>query len=188
MKTDEELIRGFLGGDRQAFGELVERHQRRVYNLSYRMLGRPEDAADATQDVFVACLRKLSGFRGTSSFPTWLHRVTMNVCYDILRKRSREQPAEDALPEPAGADHADAAAVGVDVQRALLQIPEEFRAVVLMHDALGIPYEEIAEALGAPIGTVKSRLHRGRVALARALGREHGGGSDGSKRADDRAP
>ncbi|MGH2723570.1 MAG: RNA polymerase sigma factor [Actinomycetota bacterium] len=175
IDTDEELVRRFLAGDRPAFATLVERHQRRVYNLAYRMVGRPEDAADVTQDVFVTCLRKLSGFRGTSSFTTWLHRVAVNACYDTLRRRGREQPVAEN-PEPAPApDPADAAAAAVDVQRALLEVPEEYRAVLILHDVQGIPYEEVAHTIGAPIGTVKSRLHRGRIALARALRGEQPG-------------
>lgn len=147
----------------------MERHERRIYNLAYRMLGRPEDAADATQEVFLTCLRKLSGFRGTSAFTTWLHRVAVNVCYDALRRRGREEPAADppeATPTP---DPAEASAAAVDVQRALMRVPEDFRTVLILHDVQGVPYEEVAEALGTPVGTVKSRLHRGRVALARAL-------------------
>lgn len=180
--SDEELIRRHLSGDRSAFGLLVERHQRRVYNLTYRMLGRPEDAADATQDAFVTCMQKLSGFRGTSAFTTWLHRVTVNICYDALRKRAREVPVDEQEDvDPAPGDLADDSAAAVDVQRALLEVPDEFRAVLVMHDVQGVPYEEIAEALGAPVGTVKSRLHRGRVALARALGGEQRRGSRASK-------
>jgi RNA polymerase sigma-70 factor (ECF subfamily) len=167
--TDEELVRRYVRGDRGAFGTLVERHERRVYNLAYRMLGRPEDAADATQDVFVTCLRKLSGFRGQSAFTTWLHRVAANVCYEALRKRSRERVTDEEIEPPAGPDIADSSAAALDVHRALQLVPEEFRAVIVLHELQGVPYEEIAEALGAPIGTVKSRLHRGRVALARAL-------------------
>lgn len=147
----------------------MERHERRIYNLAYRMLGRPEDAADATQEVFLTCLRKLSGFRGTSAFTTWLHRVAVNVCYDALRRRGREEPAADppeATPTP---DPGEASAAAVDVQRALMRVPEDFRTVLILHDVQGVPYEEVAEALGTPVGTVKSRLHRGRVALARAL-------------------
>jgi RNA polymerase sigma-70 factor, ECF subfamily len=167
--ADEELIRRFLRGDRPAFTELVERHQQRVYNVAFRMLGRAEDAADATQEVFLTCYLKLGGFRGGAAFTTWLHRVAINACYDALRKRSRERPAgDDVEPRPAP-DLADASATGIDVQRALLGVPEEFRAVLVLHDVQGVPYEEIAQALGAPLGTVKSRLHRGRVALARAL-------------------
>ncbi|HUG87622.1 MAG TPA: sigma-70 family RNA polymerase sigma factor, partial [Actinomycetota bacterium] len=110
MADDRQLVRAHLGGDRGAFSTLMERHQRRVYNIAYRMLGRPEDAADATQDVFLTCLRKLSGYRGHSAFTTWLHRVTVNVCHDALRRRSREQPARDEdWPEPSSRDLADAA-------------------------------------------------------------------------------
>jgi RNA polymerase sigma-70 factor, ECF subfamily len=173
--TDEELVRRYVRGDRAAFASLVDRHERRVYNLAYRMLGRREDAADATQDVFVICLRKLGSFRGQSAFTTWLHRVAANVCYEALRKRSRERLVDtDEEPEPPpGPDHADAAAAAVDVHRALQQVPEEFRTVLIFHDLQAMPYEEIAEALGAPVGTVKSRLHRGRVALGRILRGEH---------------
>ena len=183
-ETDAELVRRHLEGDRAAFGVLVERHQRRVYNLTFRMLGRPEDAADATQDAFITAMRKLEGFRGTSAFTTWLHRVAVNICYDQLRKRVREIPVEEHEEAPsAGApDMADTSATAVDVQRALLTVPEEFRAVLILHDVQGVPYEAIAESLGAPLGTVKSRLHRGRVALARALRGEQPVGSRPSNR------
>ena len=177
---DEELVRRHLDGDRQAFTDLMRRHERRVYNLAYRMLGRPEEAADASQDVFVTCLRKLGGFRGTSAFTTWLHRVTLNVCYDNLRRRGREEPVDEVPPREQGFDLAESAATSVDVHRALQEVPEDFRAVLLLHDVQGVPYEEIAEAVGVPVGTVKSRLHRGRVALARALRGEQPGLSPAS--------
>lgn len=183
-ETDEELVRRHKSGDPSAFGVLVERHQRRIYNLAFRMLGRPEDAADATQDAFITGMQKLAGFRGASSFTTWLHRVTVNICYDALRKRSREVPVEDQEETDAVApgDVADESATAVDVQRALLAVPKEFRAVLVLHDVQGVPYEAIAESLGAPIGTVKSRLHRGRVALARALRGEQREGSRASNK------
>jgi RNA polymerase sigma-70 factor (ECF subfamily) len=172
--SDEELVRRHLAGDRVAFGMLVERHQRRVYNLAYRMLGRPEDAADAAQEVFVICFRKLGSFRGRSAFTTWMHRVAINVCHDALRRRSREMVTDEGEVEPPpGPDHAEASAAAVDVHRALQRVPDDFRTVLVLHDVQGVPYEAIAEALGAPIGTVKSRLHRGRVALARELRGEH---------------
>jgi RNA polymerase sigma-70 factor, ECF subfamily len=171
--TDEELVRRFVGGERDAFAVLVERHQARVYNIAFRMLGGREDALDAAQDVFVTCLRKIHGFRGQSAFTTWLHRVTVNVCLDTLRRRRPEQPSGDELPETPVADPSDAAVQAVDVQRALLGVPEEFRMVLVLHDIQGQPYQTIAEILGAPVGTVKSRLHRGRVALGRALRGEH---------------
>ncbi|HEV3474978.1 MAG TPA: RNA polymerase sigma factor [Actinomycetota bacterium] len=178
---DQVLVERFRRGDRAAFSTLVERHQTRVYNLAYRMLGRPEDAADATQEAFLACHEKLSGFRGDAAFTTWLHRVALNVCYDALRKRSRERPDEEEIEPPPVADASEATATGVDVHRALQRVPEEFRAVVLLHDAYGLPYEEIAEIIGVPVGTVKSRLHRGRVAMARILRGEPQAASDPSK-------
>jgi RNA polymerase sigma-70 factor, ECF subfamily len=174
--TDEELVRRFVDGERNAFNGLVERHQARVYNIAYRMLGGREDALDAVQDVFITCLRKLRGFRGQSAFTTWLHRVTVNVCLDSIRRRRPEQPSTDEVLEAAVPDPSDAAAQAMDVQRALLRVPEEFRTVLVLHDIHGEPYDAIAEILGAPVGTVKSRLHRGRVALGRELRGEHPGG------------
>lgn len=172
MADDRELIRAHLRGDRIAFSTLVERHQRRVYNIAHRMLG-PADADDATQEVFLTCLRKLSAFRGDAAFTTWLHRVTLNVCHDALRRRAREAPPrEEEGSEPASRDFADAAAAAIDVQRALALVPEEFRTALVLHDIQDLPYDEIAAILGAPVGTVKSRIHRGRVSLARALRRE----------------
>jgi len=177
QERDEDLIRRYLDGDVQAFGTLVERHERRVYNLALRMTGREEDARDATQDAFLSALRKLKGFRGEAAFTTWLHRVTVNACYDLLRKRQRapllhERPPDEGppRPEPAEPDHADTVDLSVDVQRALLEVPPDFRATLILCDVQDLPYEEAAAILGVPIGTVKSRLHRGRVALGRALG------------------
>jgi len=175
--TDRELVQRAADGDRFAFSELVRRHERRVYNLAYRVLGREEDARDATQDAFLSALRKLSSYRGDAAFTTWMHRVTVNACYDILRKRKREPQAE--LPEepdegPRHADHAETTAISVDVRRALLEVPFEFRAPLVMHDVQDLPYDQIAEILGVPVGTVKSRIHRGRVALAAALGERFG--------------
>ena len=170
MPTDEELIALFRDGDPSAFEELVRRHEQRIYNLCLRMLGKPEDARDATQEAFLAALRKLSTFRGDSRFSTWLHRVAVNACYDTLRRRQRRP--EEALPEepgPAPGDLAEAAAEAVDVQQALQRIPEDFRAVLILHDVQDVGYEEIAEILGVPVGTVKSRLHRGRVAMGQLL-------------------
>jgi RNA polymerase sigma-70 factor (ECF subfamily) len=174
---DEDLVRRYLSGDRAAFAALVERHERRIYNLALRMTGQPEDARDATQDAFLTVLRKLSTFRGESAFSTWLHRVAVNACYDLLRKRRRapmlergsgeDRPPAEPPPAP---DHADASDLSIDVQRALLQVPEDFRAVMILHDVRDLPQEEVGAILGIPVGTVKSRLHRGRIALARALG------------------
>lgn len=173
---DEDLVRRFLSGDRAAFAALVERHERRVYNLALRMTGREEDARDATQDALLTVLKKLSSFRGEATFTTWLHRVTVNACYDLLRKRQRApllERGEDDLPAiepPPAADHAETSDLSIDVRQALTQVPEDFRVVMILHDVQDLPQEEVAAILGIPVGTVKSRLHRGRIVLARALG------------------
>ena len=170
--SDGQLVDRFLTGDQAAFAALVQRHERRVYNLAYRMLGREEDARDATQEAFLSALRKLTTFRGQAAFSTWMYRVTVNACYDILRRRARDPaPLEGMDDWTAGSspDPGTEVSQAVDVQRALLQVPEEFRAVVVMHDAMDIGYQDIAETLGIPVGTVKSRLHRGRAALGRLL-------------------
>ena len=189
-EPDEELVRRYLAGDERAFSLLVERHQTRVFNVALRVLGDPDDARDAAQDAFLSMLRKLSQFRGDSAFTTWLHRVTVNSCYDILRKR-RRQPMlrlvgdeDDPIPEtgPPVADHADATVDSIDVSRALLLIPEEYRVTLVLADIQDVPYEEIARVLDVPMGTVKSRVHRGRIALARAMG------LDGPEREPSSAP
>ena len=170
---DVELVRRFMTGDGDAFSLLMKRHERRVYNLAYRLLGRQEDARDATQEAFLACYRRIATFRQDAAFTTWLHRIAVNACYDILRKRGPELPHPEDLAEGSPvSDHSDRAAAAVDVQRALLAVPMEFRAVLVLHDVQGFPYDDVAEALSIPLGTVKSRLHRGRVALARALSPE----------------
>ena len=176
-RPDAELVRRYLAGDQAAFTALVQRHERRVYNLAFRMLGREDDARDATQDAFLTAVRKLSSFRGDAAFTTWMHRVTINACYDILRKRQREPLADvgaDGEPrmEAAVHDHADSAATATDVQRALARVPLEFRTVLILHDVQDLAYDDVAGILGVPVGTVKSRLHRGRVALARMLSGE----------------
>jgi RNA polymerase sigma-70 factor (ECF subfamily) len=184
---DEDVVRRVVGGDVAAFGVLVERHERRVYNLALRMTGREDDARDATQDAFLTALRKLSSFRGDAAFTTWLHRVTMNACYDLLRKRGRGPVLEhdpDAAPEPPPVrDHADDVDLSVDVARALLEVPEDYRVVMLLHDVHDLPYDEVAAIVGVPVGTVKSRLHRGRVALARIMGITRDRAASGEERA-----
>lgn len=176
--SDEELVRRYLKGDGDAFSSLVKRHETRVYNVCLRILGNREDARDATQEAFLTAIRKISQFRGDAAFTTWLHRVAVNACYDALRKRKRQPmlhlvaegdrqgEAEPGPPEP---DPADAVAAGMDVARALSKVPEDYRIALVLADVQDLPYEEIARVLDVPLGTVKSRVHRGRIALARAL-------------------
>jgi RNA polymerase sigma-70 factor, ECF subfamily len=177
--ADEVLVRRYLDGESTAFGTLVERHQTRVYNLCLRVLGNREDAFDAAQETFLSAMRKLGQFRGDAAFTTWLHRVAVNCCYDELRKRQRRPmlhvvPDEDA-PEtretgPAALDHADEVSGSIDAAAALALVPEEFRIALVLADVQDLAYEEIARVLEVPVGTVKSRVHRGRLALAKAMG------------------
>lgn len=177
-ETDEDLVRRFQEGSAGAFDALVERHQGRVYNLCLRVLGDPEEAADASQDAFVAAIRKLHTFRGEAAFTTWLHRVTVNACYDSLRRKRRrpllhvldEAGEERPDPAPPVPDHAEGVELSIDVERALRTIPEEFRIALVMADVEDLPYDRIADILQIPVGTVKSRVFRGRAALGRALG------------------
>ena len=176
-ERDDDLVRRFRAGEPDAFTELVRRHQQRVYSLCLRMLGEADAAADVAQDTFLTVLRKLEGFRGEAAFTTWLHRVAVNACYDELRRKRRRpilhvlsDDAPEHEPGPPVADHADEVIGTSDAAAALASIPEEFRAAVVLADVQDLPYEQIAEVLAVPVGTVKSRVHRGRVALAAALG------------------
>lgn len=174
---DRELVRRYLAGDAGSFATLVERHQTRVYAVCLRMLGNPEDAADATQDALISALRKLHTFRGDAAFTTWMHRVAVNACYDVLRRRAR-QPIlhavtdERSMPEPGPPepDHADRVVGTRDAADALSSVPEEFRIVLVLADVEDLPYDRISEILDIPVGTVKSRVFRGRIALATAMG------------------
>ena len=177
---DEDLVARAANGDQFAFGSLVERHQGRIYHVCLRIMGSTEDAQDASQDTFLTAMRKLSQFRGDAAFGTWLHRIAVNSCYDSLRRKKRRPllraiDTEDGpQPDlgPAAADHADEVAGTLDVAQALATISEDYRVVLVLADVQDLAYEEISRILDVPVGTVKSRVHRGRLALANALGME----------------
>jgi RNA polymerase sigma-70 factor (ECF subfamily) len=173
---DRELIERFAHGDGRAFDAIVQRYEQRVYAIALRMTGNVEDARDAMQDVFVSALRALRTFRGDAQLSTWIHRVAVNASLDLLRKRKRHahRPLEDAGDEPsddAGPEEAAAhAARAAEVQRALQLVSDEHRAVLVLHDLQDLDYADVADALDIPVGTVKSRLHRARMEMARLLG------------------
>ena len=182
-RTDEELLEQFKRGDESAFSLLVRRHEGRIFGLAMRMMGERADALDATQDTFVAAFRRAADFRGDSSFATWLYRIGINSCKDLLRKKQRTPtPVDEIREEPANPSSVeDFVTARVDLANALAQLPEEYREAVCMHDLGGIRYEEIASLTGVNIGTVKSRISRGRRRLAELL--EHPGGPPTSKEA-----
>ena len=156
--------------------EIVRNHSARVYRLAYRLTGNPHDADDLTQDVFVRVFRSLSSYT-PGTFEGWLHRITTNLFLDQVRRKARirfDGLSDDAaarLPgrEPGPAQVYDEHQFDDDVQRALDALPPDFRAAVVLCDIEGLTYEEIADVLGIKLGTVRSRIHRGRSQLRAAL-------------------
>jgi RNA polymerase sigma-70 factor (ECF subfamily) len=168
--SDEDLVRRFVSeGLSDAVDVLLRRHQDRVLGLAYRILGNRADALDASQEVFVAVFRKAGSFRHKSAFTTWLYRLTVNACNDHARRRSRLPQAAEAV-DVASPDAIGRADDRIAIAGALVRLPLEQRTAVVMRDLLGLSYEDIAEATGAAVGTVKSRISRARGALAGGLG------------------
>ena len=171
MVDDErQLLRRAQRGDRFAFGLLVERHQDRLFTVAARMLGSRDDAADVVQETLVRAWTGLPRFRGDAQLSTWLHRILLNAVYDH-RGRARPTVALDDVVEPGDPrDRIAEAELSDELQRALAALSEDFRVPVLLADVAGLTYEEIAESLRVPVGTVRSRIFRGRAELARTLG------------------
>ncbi len=172
--SDSALIERYLRGEVDAFNELMRAHEDRVFAICLRMLRDREAALDATQETFVTVFRKVDRFAGHSAFSTWLYRVAVNTCYDQAR-RSRRATTEPLSEGEGPPDHHTAAALDSvelrpDLEAALAALPAEFRAAVVLCDAEGLALQTAAEILGVPVGTVKSRVFRGRRLLADALG------------------
>ncbi|MFP5297692.1 MAG: RNA polymerase sigma factor [Actinomycetota bacterium] len=168
--NDLELLSRAREGDERAFADLMRRHEARIFSLCYRMLGDRAEALDATQDTFINVFRRSEAFRGDSAFSTWVYRIGINVCKDALRKKARTPvPTEELEPAASGSSMEDAVDARTDVGRALAELPEEYREAVVMFDIGGIPYEEIAALTDSALGTVKSRISRGRKRLAELL-------------------
>ncbi|WP_151526122.1 RNA polymerase sigma factor SigE [Serinicoccus kebangsaanensis] len=158
--------------------EIVREHSPRVYRLAYRLTGDPHEAEDLTQDVFVRVFRSLDSFR-PGTFEGWLHRITTNLFLDKVRRRQRIR--FDALTDelsarlPLRASGTDPEQVYAmthldgDIQEALNALPPQFRAAVVLSDIEGLSYEEVAQTLGIKMGTVRSRIHRGRALLRQSL-------------------
>lgn len=182
-RSDEDLLRSFVAGNESSFTELMRRHEDRIFALAFRMTGDRGDALDATQETFVTAFRQASRFRFDSAFTTWLYRVGINACHDVLRKRNRwtlrSDDTDDQEPDQAAVPVDEAVVLRLDLTRALAELPSEYREAVVMHDIGGVPYDEIAHITHARIGTVKSRISRGRRRLAELL--EHPTPAPGSK-------
>ncbi len=156
--------------------EVVRAHSARVFRLAYRLTGNQHDAEDLTQEVFVRVFRSLSSYT-PGTFEGWLHRITTNLFLDMVRRRARirfeafgdDAPERLAGREPTPAQAYDDTHMDDDIQAALDALPPDFRAAVVLCDIEGLSYEEIAATLGIKLGTVRSRIHRGRSALREAL-------------------
>jgi len=181
LDVDPALVRACQRGEPNALDALIRATYADVYALSRRMLADPDEAADATQEVFVRVMRSVIGFRGESAFGTWLHRVTVNVCLTMLRKRSRQRETgvvagstpfglpDDEMKliatEPAPDEIAITHDLAARSEAALATLPEETRTVVVLRDIEGLSTKEVADLLGVTESVVKVRLHRAHAKL-----------------------
>lgn len=170
---DARLLERVLEGDHDAFNQIMRSHEDRVFSVCFRIMGNREQALDAVQETFLTAFRKADQFKGKSALGTWIYRIAVNTCYDQLRKqkRRRADPIPDHLDpaDPSAEDAMDSAALRPELQRAVESLPDEFRTAVVLADIEGLGLNQVADILGVPVGTVKSRVFRGRRLLADAL-------------------
>ena len=169
--SDEQIVERALSGDADAFGEIVRRWERRIYALAYGILGREDEARDATQETFIAAFRNLGNFRGEAKVSSWLHRIAVNQC--ITRRRRARTRAENSLEaeteaggekfaapfEHSPARRAEGRERSEAVRRAVAALPPELREVIVLKEFEELTFQEIADALDLPLSTVKSRLY-----------------------------
>lgn len=178
--SDDELVAAAQGGDRNALDSLLRRHYDRIYAVCRRVTGGSRDADDACQEALIKITRSLPRFDGRSTFGTWAYRIATNASLDELRKRKRRpllhsvQPGDgdDGPPEPVdpmAARRVDAVADRLAIDDALGELSDDYKAAVVLRDVGDLDYDQIADILEIPIGTVKSRIARGRAALADTL-------------------
>jgi RNA polymerase sigma-70 factor, ECF subfamily len=172
--TDQELLVRHTAGDRDAFAELVRRHRDRLWAVALKTLGDREEAADALQDALISAYRAAHTFRGQAAVTTWLHRITVNACFDRARKAKSRRTSplpeperlEDLLePHESAAIPAERQELRKELRVALDDLPPEQRAALVLVDMQGYPVAEAARILEAPVGTIKSRCARGRARL-----------------------
>jgi RNA polymerase sigma-70 factor (ECF subfamily) len=183
-EATDALIDRCKRGDQRAWDAIVQRYRRKVFGVAYKFVGRHEEAEDLTQDIFLKVFKSLDSFDRRANFQTWLISVSRNLCIDHYRSLRQERLAinrevdpnslspASKEPEPAaGLERQDRVAL---LRTALAALPESLRIAVVMRDLQELPYQEIAERLGLPEGTVKSRINRGRTELARQIRRIRG--------------
>jgi RNA polymerase sigma-70 factor (ECF subfamily) len=176
--ADLELVERIRGGDGSAFEALYRQHATRLYNLASRMTGARGEADDLLQDIFLLAYRKISTFRGESSLGTWLYRLAMNHCLDVLRNRqTRMGQQTDSLDEPEAAPVASpvpilSAVSRIDLERAIAALPPACRAAFLLHDVEGFGHQEVGTMLGVSEGTSKSQVHKARMRIRAYLAKK----------------
>jgi RNA polymerase sigma-70 factor (ECF subfamily) len=189
---DDALAAAAAIGDRDALETLLRRHAGLVNAVCRRVLANPEDALDASQEALLSIARKIHTFDGRSRFTTWCYRVATNAALDEARRRARRPAPFEIVPEPRGSGQSvdDLVADQLDVDAALSQLSPDHRAAVALRDLVGLDYAEIGEVLGIPPGTVRSRIARGRAALADQLTERDNAGNQtgGSEHPTSRAP
>lgn len=179
-RSDEDLVAAAQRGDGAAMDQLLRRHYDRVHAVCRRIAGGTRDADDAAQEAMIRVVRNIHKFDGRSAFGTWVYRIATNTALDELRKRKRRPQFhvvddDGDIPEPADElshRHIDDVADRITIDAAMADLPEEFKAAVVMRDVGDLDYAEIAEALDIPVGTVKSRIARGRRILVGKLGNQ----------------
>jgi RNA polymerase sigma-70 factor, ECF subfamily len=185
--TDEELVARSISGDTDSFNELILRWERPIYALAYRTIGREEDARDVCQETFLRAFRALPGFRGQAKFSSWLYRIALNLCRDWMR-RERRAPL---VQVPEGTDPMELAAAvepseSIEdlvarrdltrvVERVMARLPEEQRTAIVLKEYHGLTFQEIADLVGCPLSTVKTRLYQGLTVLRRELAKNGAG-------------
>lgn len=173
---DSQLLARVVEGDHEAFNQIMRNHEDRVFSVCLRIMGNREQALDATQETFLTTFRKADQFKGNSALGTWIYRIAVNTCYDQLRRQKRRKT--DPMPEHldptdfSAEDAVESAALRPEIEQALATLPTDFRTAVVMSDIEGMGLPDIAEVLEVPVGTVKSRVFRGRRLLARELGNQ----------------
>lgn len=181
QRDDDRLVELALDGDSRAFEILMEKHESKMYAVALRMCKNREDAQDCLQDAMLRIYKALPTFKGQSSFSTWAYRITMNTCLDDLRrKKVRQAQSLDQMLDVGWAPvdenntaerHLENNELKRNLSRAIQSLPEEMRAAVVLRDIQGFSYEEIANVLSTNVGTVKSRISRGREKLREILSR-----------------
>jgi RNA polymerase sigma-70 factor (ECF subfamily) len=179
--TDEELVARSIGGDADSFNELILRWERPIYALAYRTIGREEDARDVCQETFLRAFRALPAFRGQAKFSSWLYRIALNLCRDWIR-RERRTPIVEAPADVDMIELAEAAAPAESiedliarkdlvraVERVMARLPEEQRTAIVLKEYHGLTFQEIADLVGCPLSTVKTRLYQGLTVVRREM-------------------